>query len=175
MKTIHLVVVVLAMVLIGTSPSWAQGGKYPLVAYVSSQRISTESVEGKAGIARVQALQQQKATDLQARARTLETTRQVIARTSGPARETLQKQEQEQRAELERATAQAQLDLQTLQRQISTELIVHVKAVLDELLKGSDTQVVLQSEAVVIWTVPGADLTATVVERLNARSRTTAK
>jgi Skp family chaperone for outer membrane proteins len=91
------------------------------IGYISSQRIFSESIEGKAGVARVQTLQQQRANDLRLRQQTLDATRQQLAQaTESATRSQLQQQEIQQRTDYDRATAQAQFDFQTLRRQVTT-------------------------------------------------------
>ena len=144
------------------------------VAYVSANRLSVESALGKEGQARIRALQQQRATELRTRQQTLEATRQKLAlMTEDAERVPLQQQELVQRGDLERATAQAQADIQALQREINTDLQAKVKAALDELLKGTSIQVVVQLETSIIWSVPGLDVTTAVIQRLNRTAAAT--
>jgi outer membrane protein len=141
----------------------------PQIAYISGQRILTESSEAKADFARLPALQQQKTTELRAKQQALDATRQQLAQASdNSTRLQLQQQELQQRTEIERAAAQAQVDLQTLQRQLNSDLQTRVKVVLDDLVKGQNVQLVLNDTAV-IWAAPSTDLTAAVIERLNAK------
>ena len=139
------------------------------IRYVSAQRIFAESADGKASVARMQTLQQQKAGELRTRQQTLETTRQQLAKAEGAERTQLQQQEQTQRVDFERATLQAQTDLQTLQRQVQTEVLGHVKTVLDDVTKGQRIDLVLNADQAVVWAAPGADLTDAVVAGMNAR------
>ena len=138
------------------------------IAYVSAQRILTESNEGKTELARGQALQQQRAADLKAKQQTLEATRQRLAQTTdSSARAHLQQEEQQQRLEFERASGQAQVDMQTLQRQVNNELLGRVKAVLGDVIKGQDVQLVLNADTAVMWGSASLDLTAAVIQKLN--------
>lgn len=139
------------------------------VAYVSGQRLSTESIEGKAGQARLEAMRQEKANELRIRQQALEATRQQLALVAGGKEKLdLQQREQQQRADLDRATVQAQTDLQNLQRQLTVELQPKVRSALDDVVKGTDIQIVVQLETAVVWAAPGLDLTTAVLERLNA-------
>jgi Skp family chaperone for outer membrane proteins len=156
----------------GQAPAARAGGS---IRYVSPQRVFNESADGKAEIARVQALQQQKATELRTRQQTLETTRQQLAQApEGAARTQLQQQEQTQRADLERATVQAQADMQALQRQVQAVVFGKVKAALDDVTKGQNIEMVLNADQSVIWAAPGADLTDAVLVRLSAKPATDA-
>jgi Skp family chaperone for outer membrane proteins len=139
------------------------------VVYVSSARISSESAPGKAGAARVQAVQQARTADLRARQQAIEATRKQLASAATPEeRSKLTVQESTLRFEFERAAAQAQVELQNLQREISTELRPKLAAVLGELLKGTKVEAVLNVETAVLWGAPPLDVTAVVIERLNA-------
>ncbi len=65
--------------------------------------------------------------------------------------------------------AQSQTDLQTMQRQVSAEVATKVKAALEEVVKGTGVQVVLNNETSVVWSAPGLDLTSQVIEKMNAQ------
>jgi len=149
----------------------AQPAKTPsAVAYVSAARVLTESVQGRAVGGRLQALQQQKATELRAQQQALEATRAQLAKPGDPAaRIQLQQQEQQQRVDFERSSQQAQVDLQALQREANLELQRSVKAALDDIMKSQSYQVVLNADASVVWASPEHDLTAAVVARLNRK------
>jgi Skp family chaperone for outer membrane proteins len=141
------------------------------IAYVVSQRISNETTEGKAGIARIQALQRERTADARTKQEALQATRRQIDVTADSADRTrLQAQEQQQRTDLEKAVNQSQVDLQNLQRQISNELGVKVKAAIEDLVKGTGVQVVLSADTTVVWAAQGLDLTSPVIERLNAQA-----
>jgi Skp family chaperone for outer membrane proteins len=141
------------------------------IALVSTQRISNETSDGKAGIARLQAAQRDRAADVRTKQQALETTRQQITLAADDAaRVRLRADEQRLRTELERAVAQSQTDLQTMQRQVSAEVTTKVKAALDEVVKGTGVQVVLNNETAVVWSAPGLDLTSQVIEKMNAQA-----
>jgi Skp family chaperone for outer membrane proteins len=141
------------------------------IAYVNAQRVFAETTEGKAQLARVQVLQQQRANELRARQQTLEGLRKQMAEaTENAARVRLQQQESQQRSDLERTTLQAQQEVQNLQRQVATEFQNRLRGVLDELVKGQGLQVVLNGEQAVLWSAPGSDLTNAVIERFNSQT-----
>lgn len=139
------------------------------MVYISGARISSESAPGKAGQARVQALQQTRASELRTRQQTLEATRkQLVSATTADERTRLVAQESTQRVDAERFAQQAQLDIQNLQREISNELRQKLNAVLGPLLKGTRVETVLNLDTSVVWSVPGLDISTVVIERLNA-------
>jgi Skp family chaperone for outer membrane proteins len=139
------------------------------IAYISAQRILGESTVGKSETSKFLAAQQQKAGELRTKQQTLDATRQQLAQaTETAARTQLQQQEQQQRTDLERSTAQAQADLQTLQRQAQTELQGLIKPIIADVAKARDLQLVLNSDTALAWGADSLDLTAAVIERLNA-------
>ena len=160
------------MVLAMPTPGSAQAPTIPTdarVAYVSVQRISTESAAGKAATSRVTALQQQKASELRSKQQAVQETRRLIAQANTPEERTrLAALEVSQQTDFERATAQAQADLQNLQREINVEMRPRVTRALDEILKGTHIEVVTNVDSTLVWAAPGLDLTNAVIERLNA-------
>jgi Skp family chaperone for outer membrane proteins len=171
MKTVavYLAMTVLPALAVGLAqprPAQATGP----VAYVSSQRISNETAMGRAGLARLQTMQRERSTDVRTKQQTLETTRRQLAAAQGDERVRLQAQEQQQRTEFERAVAQAQTDIQALQRQISAELSPQVKAAIEQIVKATGIQVVLNGDNTVVWANPALDLTSRVIEQLNTSS-----
>ena len=149
----------------------AQPAKTPsAVAYVSSVRVLSESVSGRAAAGRLQTMQTQRATELRTKQQELEATRQQIATTAdGAARQPLQQKEIQQRTDFERATAQFQTDYQALQREINTELSRRVRSALDELLKNESYQLVINNDTAVLWGAPELDLTNAVIGRMNSQ------
>jgi Skp family chaperone for outer membrane proteins len=131
--------------------------------------VSAESAPGKAGAARIQAVQQARTADLRTRQQAIEALRkQLAAATTAEERSRLSAQESAQRFEFERVGAQAQLELQNLQREVANELRPKLSAVLGELLKGTKVEAVLNLEVAVFWSTPALDITNAVIERLNA-------
>jgi Skp family chaperone for outer membrane proteins len=142
------------------------------VAYVSAQRVSGESAEGRAGQARVIALQRQHTEDLRTQQAALVKLRTEINQAASDEERTrLRAQEQQLQADLTRAAAQVQTELQNLQREISAEIRPRVQAVLSEMLAGTNVQMVLSSEVTLVWARPGLDLTDAVIDRMNATAK----
>src|SRR5690242_19645599 len=82
------------------------------IATISTSRIVSESAEGKAGLAKLQALQQARAEDLRTKTEKLEATRLRLATADAAARTQLQAEADQERADLDRATVQAQTEVQ---------------------------------------------------------------
>ena len=172
MKRLSVVAVVVAGVSVAVSVAAQRSASVPdgrHIAHVSGQRLSRETNEGKAGLTRLQALQQERAADIRAKQQALELVRQQLGRagTDAATRTRLEQEDVQRRVEFESAVAQSQVDIQNLQRQLSADLMAKVRPILEELVAGTDVQIVLQSDGPVLWAVPGLDLTAAVIERLN--------
>lgn len=142
----------------------------PAIAYVSVNKLTTDSTYARGEVARLQRLQQERAADLRSRQQAIEATRQqIVEATDGAVRTQLTGKETQQRADLDRANQQMQTDLQNLQRQINNDLQRRVQAAIGELMKTQNYQLVLNSDASVVWAAPGYDMTAAVVGELNAK------
>jgi Skp family chaperone for outer membrane proteins len=139
------------------------------VGYVSTQKVLADSNEGKAAVARLQAVQQQKANELRPKQQALEATRrQLLETTDQAARTQLSQTEQQQRTEFERLSAQATTDVQALQRQMQAELQLRVRGIIEEIAKSKNVQMVVNADTTVIWSDSRLDLTPALIERLNA-------
>ena len=139
------------------------------VVYVSGQRISAESAAGRAGTARLQAMQAERSAQIRARQQALETTRKQLAGATTPEeRARLTQQETTERTDIDRAAIQMQQELQKLQNEISGELRQKIVAVLNEVLKGTKVEMVANLETAVVWAAPGLDITSLVLEKMNA-------
>ena len=83
----------------------------------------------------------------------------------------LKTQEGQQQNELQHATQQAQTDFQTLQRELQADLRREFSAIVADLAKAKGIQLVLNSDSAVVWASTGTDLTAEVLDRLNASAQ----
>jgi Skp family chaperone for outer membrane proteins len=144
------------------------------IAYISSQKILTESNDAKAAAKRLEELRQSKAQEIKAKQKALEATRLELVNAGGvfsaSKRAQLKTREGEQQSELQRATQQAQIDFQSLQGQLQTELRRKFTPIVADAANRKGIQVVFNADTALIWTSAGTDLTAEVLERLNAAS-----
>jgi Skp family chaperone for outer membrane proteins len=146
------------------------------VAYVSTQRIAKETPQGKEEMGRIQAVQQAQTTAVKARQDALEATRKQLAGTTAAEnRARLQAQGQQQTLELQSTIVKAQAELQEATRQVNADLLKTVQSAVAEVVKDRQVQVVLNSEAAVIWASPSIDLTDAVIARMNAAPPAPAK
>jgi Skp family chaperone for outer membrane proteins len=150
------------------------------IAYISVGKILSDSVDGKAATKRLEALRQAKAQEVGTQQKALEATRTELANAGGlfqaTRRAQLRAQENRQQTELQQAAQRAQSDLQNLQRELQADLRKKLAVVLADLAKRRAIQIVLNEDSAVVWAPPGTDLTAEVLDRLNAATlQTTAK
>src|SRR5947208_404701 len=96
------------------------------IAYVSAQRLLTESTQAKAAAKQLEDFSRAKAQEIAAKQKALEATRLQLANAggifSGSARTKLRAQESQQQSELQKVTQESQNELQNLQRQLQSDL-----------------------------------------------------
>ena len=63
---------------------------------------------------------------------------------------------------------QGQAQLQSLQRQISSDVVAKARVVIADLIKDKPIRIVLNADAAIVWAVPELDLTDDVIARMNA-------
>jgi len=143
------------------------------IAYISVQKILTESTQAKAAAKQLEELRQSKSKELAAKQKALESTRLQLANAGGifsaSTRTKLQTQERQQLSELQKLTQDSQNEVQTLQRQLQADLRQEFTAIMRDVVGPRGIQIVLNAENAIVWVAPGTiDLTAQVLERLNA-------
>jgi Skp family chaperone for outer membrane proteins len=142
------------------------------IGYISMQRVLSESLEAKAAAKRLEELRQARAKDIAAKQKALEATRLEQANAGGvfaaSKRAGLKARGDQQQKEVQEATQQAQGEFVNVQRQLQTDLRGELNAIVADLAKRRAIQLVLNEDVAVVWTSTGNDLTAEVLERLNA-------
>lgn len=179
MKPLHLVLVA-ALTLTPAAAGAAQPQARPApravspIAFVSVQKILTESAAAKAANQQLEALRKAKQDDVNARKKALDDTRLAIANAgglfSGSRRAELQKIEQRQEAELKQATEEAQKAFVDLQHQLQAEMRTDLEKVINELARELPVQYILNADTALVWARGMTDLTSEVLQRLDAMS-----
>lgn len=150
----------------------AQGRQATPVAFISIQKIMTEAADAKDAAKSIEALRQTKAQELNAKKQALEAAKLELANSGGffraSRRQQLQTEVQQKEADLQHATQQAQADMQQLQQKVQTNLRNELGTIVTELAKARGIQYVLNQDTAIVLGPTGADLTAEVLERLNA-------
>jgi len=143
------------------------------MAFVNPQRIFQESTDGKAGMARVQALIQKKQTEGQDRQKKLQADQQKL-QTSGSvmndaARSQLEKDIEKQQVDGQRFQQDAQAEINELQQEVQNDFIKKVTPVIEAVAKEKGVQLVFDlNNAGLAYFEPGLDLSSEVIKKLDA-------
>lgn len=144
------------------------------VAFVVLQRIANESNEGKVATARIQALQQKKAAELNEKNKQLQTAQQKIEKEvsvlSGSAAAELQKQVERLQVEIQRLTQDAQQEVQELQQELMQEFQDRLEPVLQEVGREKGLHFIFNGpDAGLVWADTALDISGDVIQKLDAR------
>ena len=147
-----------------------EGVKY---GFVNVQRIAAESNEGKAATAQVQALNNKKVEELNARNKQLQAAQQKLESggnvMSATAVAQLQKEIERQQIDIQRFTEDAQQEVQQLQQQLQEEFQRKLTPVLQQV--ATDRQLHMMFSVVdsgLVWGDPALDLTPEIIKRFDA-------
>jgi outer membrane protein len=151
-------------------PAFPAGAKY---AFVNIQRIAAESAQGKVLASRVQALNQQKVTELNQKNQALQTSQQKLdsggSVLSDAARAQLAKDIDRQQTEIQRFTDDAQKDVEELQNQLQQEFQQKLGPVVQQVAQEKKLEILFSAlDAGIIWADAGLDLTSEVIRRFDA-------
>jgi outer membrane protein len=174
--------------LLGAAPSYAQapqpatpeaasaaGAKY---AFINVQRIASESSEGKASTAKVQALNQQKVAQLNDMNKKLQADQQKLQSGASvlneSARGQLERDIDRQQKEIQRFTQDAQEEVQQLQADLQNSFQQKLMPVIQQLVKERGLEILFsQADAGIVWADPKLDITADVIQRFNTAGPST--
>jgi outer membrane protein len=143
------------------------------IAYVVLQRIANESADGKVATAKIQALQQKRATELNEKNKGLQGLQQKLEKEasvmSTQAQGDLQKQIERAQVDIQRATQDAQQELQELQAQLQQEFTRRVEPVLAEVGQEKGLHFIFNGpDSGLVWADGGLDITNDVIKKLDA-------
>ena len=150
-----------------------QGAK---VAYINPQLIFQQSAEGKAAIARVQALVQKKQTEGQTKAKQLQDN-QTKLQSSGSvmneaARGQLEKEIERQQREGERFQQDAQAEINEIQQEVNNEFGKKLQPIIEQIATEKGLHFVFNAaDAGLAWVAPGLDISADVIKKLDAGAK----
>jgi outer membrane protein len=145
------------------------------IAVVNLQAIASNSVDGKAATARVQALAQKKQGEIAEKGKVLQANQQKLQQSGSlmneQARAALEKEIERQQVEGQRLQQDAQSELQELQNELQGEFQKKLFPILQQLAQEKGLQMLLSAQdAGVIWNEAGIDLTAEAIKKLDATS-----
>jgi Skp family chaperone for outer membrane proteins len=152
----------------------AQTAAAATVAYVQLSRIGTDSQVGKATMARLDAVRNEKQADIEKRRNALQNAEKKAAETvmtlNEPARQQLQRDLARMDRDLQRATEEAEAELGALARNLQRELNRKVFPVIDQIATEQHLHFVFSlDDSGIVWRAPTVDLTPEVLKRLDAQ------
>ena len=146
------------------------------IAFISMQRVLSESGAAKAASKQLDELRKTKADDVNAKKKALDETKLAIANAGGvfssSKRAELKATEAKQEAALKQATEEAQKAFTDLQRELQTGIRNDLGRVINEVARERPVQYILNADTTLLWARDATDLTGEVLERLNASSAT---
>ena len=146
------------------------------VAFINPQAIFQQSVDGKAALARVNALIQKKQKEGEDKAKMLQGNQQKL-QTSGSvmneaARTQLEREIDRQQKEIERFQQDAQAEINELQQEVQTDFLKKVNPVLEQVATEKGVHIVLNADSQIFaWANMGLDLSPDIVKKLDATSK----
>lgn len=142
------------------------------LAYFSPQRAYALSAAGQAAQARLTALQTERAREIEARTRTLETQQQQLQQSSALLTETARGQRAKElekfEIDLRRFIQDAQAEITGFQRDVETEFLAKLRPALDQVAKDRSLWLVFNEDAgLIAWANPVLDITGDIVKRID--------
>jgi outer membrane protein len=155
------------------TPRFQEGMKY---AYVQLQVIVQFSAQGKTFNSRVQALNDQKVKEIQDRTKAMQAAQQKLDQggslLNDQARAQLQRDIERQQLDIQRATEDAQQEINALTQQLQVEFQRLLDPVIEQVAKQKQVHFVFNAtESGLIWADPSMDLTAEVIQALDAAAK----
>jgi outer membrane protein len=143
------------------------------IAFFQPEVAFQNSTEGKAALARVQALVQKKQNENADKAKQLQANQQKL-QTSGSvmndaARSQLEKEIERQQKDAERFQQDAQAEINELQQEVQNDFVKKLSPIIDQLAAEKGLHLVFNAgQSGISWAAPGLDLTPDVIKKLDA-------
>ena len=150
------------------------------IAFFNPQAVFQASADGRAAVARVNALIQKKQTENADKAKLLQGNQQKL-QTSGSvmneaARVQLEKEIEKQTKDAERFQQDAQAEINELQQEVQNDFVKKLSPIVEQLAIEKGLHLVFNaSESGIAWATPGLDLTGEVIKKLDSGKPGTAK
>jgi Skp family chaperone for outer membrane proteins len=130
---------------------------------VNVPRLIAESIVGKAATAQLRAFRVEQQKGIADKQSALQKLNQSRAAST---------QIERARLELERATQDAEVDLAALNKQMQEELNRRLRPVLNKIAEEDHIGIIFEyPQELIVWIAPSIDITAKVIERLDAASK----
>jgi Skp family chaperone for outer membrane proteins len=138
------------------------------LASFSPQRAFSESAEGKDGLARLNALQQKRAGEIEQRNRALVAEEQALQQMlTQDGRTQRTKALEKMRLDTQRLIQDAQAELLGLQRDIEDAFAMKLRPAIERVAMEKKLQLIVNlDDPTVVWADPSLDITADVITRL---------
>ena len=146
------------------------------IAFFNPQAVFQASSDGRAAVARVNALIQKKQKEAEDKAKLLQGNQQKL-QTSGSvmnetARAQLEKEIEKQQKDGERFQQDAQAEVQELQQEVQNEFVKKLSPIVAEVAAEKSLQILFNvPDAGIAWAAPGMDLTGEVIRKLDALAK----
>jgi Skp family chaperone for outer membrane proteins len=144
------------------------------LACVSPQRVFAESPDGKAAIARMSALQSEKARAIDDKNKDLQAQEQALQQSSSLLSDDARNQRsnaiEKFRIDVQRFIQDAQTELTGVQRDLETAFLAKLQPAIQKVAKDRGFQLVFNLDAdQILWADPSLDITPDVVKQLAAQ------
>jgi outer membrane protein len=158
-----------------TQPSQPFGLSGLRIAFFSPQRAFSDSDDGKAGLARLKALDEKRGREVEARTTELrrreEALKASLGMLSAEGRVQQTREIEKFRLDVDRFIQDAQAEFLTVRREIEDEFLVRVRPILEQVAKDQKLDVILNADAeMLLWADRSIDITSEVVKQLAAVS-----
>jgi len=146
------------------------------IAFFNPQAVFQASADGRAAVARVNALIQKKQTENADKAKLLQGNQQKL-QTSGSvmneaARVQLEKEIEKQTKDAERFQQDAQAEINELQQEVQNEFVKKLQPIIEQVAKEKGLELLFNAtESGIAWAAPGLDLTQEVIKKLDAQAK----
>jgi outer membrane protein len=146
------------------------------IAFFNPQAVFQNSADGRAAVARVNALIEKKQKENSDKAKLLQGNQQKL-QTSGSvmneaARVQLEKEIEKQTKDAERFQQDAQAEINELQQEVQNDFVKKLSPIIEQIAVEKGLHIVLNfTEAGLAWATPGLDLTGDVVKKLDALAK----
>ena len=179
MKTLAPLLVAVATTLIPVS-ALAQAPIVPIqapspagvrLACFSLQRVFSESADGKAALARLTALQEEKTRAITDKNKALQAQEQALQQNSALLSEAARAERSNDlekfRVDVRRFIQDAQAELMGVQRDTENAFLVRLKPAVEKVARDKGLQMIFNlDEGLIAWTDPSLDITSDVVKQL---------
>jgi Skp family chaperone for outer membrane proteins len=150
------------LIVMALSLQAAPAGNLP-PAVINVQRLIAESTIGRSATARLRALQSEKQKAIADKQANL----QQLTRSAA-----LRRQIDKAQLELQRLTEDAEAELAALDQQLRDELSRKLRPIVAKLAEEEHIGIIFEyRQQAIVWVSPSVDVTATVIERLDAESK----